>query len=82
MDGKPLKAFTVIAVPMAAGTIEWKSSRTPDVLQETRSAIRFWKADGIIGDLGGPKMERLVRRSRLPAVNFSANARPLFPTVC
>ena len=55
--------------------------RHPEVLQRIRYAIRDWKAEGIIVLVEQAKVERLIARSGLPAVNFGAYSTSKLPTV-
>ena len=44
-------------------------------------AISSWKADGIVAQIRGRKMLRLIEKSRLPTVNFSSVIDTNFPSV-
>jgi len=47
------------------------ASNHPEVIESIRVAITRWKAEGIVGQLADPELQRVVHHSGIPAVNVS-----------
>jgi hypothetical protein len=59
----------------------WEPSLRLDALARIKFALKRWKAHGVIAQIGNLHLEQVLKRIRIPVVNFSSVRRNVFATV-